>query len=284
MNRNCSTSCVALGYFDGVHLGHKEVIKTALSLTQYESAVFTFNNREADNITTDEAKKKLLTNLGVKQIFSYDFEETKNFSAEEFVSEILIKELRAGAVCCGFDFRFGKGAEAGTDELMRICERHRIVTIIVPPVELGGTAVSSSAIRKLIADGDVESANKLLGHELFYELEVVGGNKQGRTIGFPTINQNMPKDCTALRFGVYSSRVAIKSKRNLYRGITNIGVKPTAGENNNVTIETHIIGYDGDLYGKSIEVNLLKFIRPEKKFNSFEELTKQIKEDLKWLK
>ncbi|MDR2559762.1 MAG: bifunctional riboflavin kinase/FAD synthetase [Oscillospiraceae bacterium] len=272
--------CAALGYFDGVHSGHRAVLEATVN-TEYEPAVFTFNNRPSGNITTGETKQKLMYNLGIKRIFSYDFAEIKNFSPVEFVSKILVQELGAKIVCCGYDFRFGKGAKADTDELSKLCEKHGIAAVIVPPVKSDGATVSSSAIRELIADGDIETANKFLGYELFYELEVVGGNKLGRTISFPTINQNMPPECVSPKFGVYESRVFINGNR--CKSITNIGVRPTAGENENITIETHIIGYDGDLYGETIKVSLQKFIRPEKKFNSFTELSKQIKEDLKWL-
>jgi riboflavin kinase/FMN adenylyltransferase len=277
-----NNTCAALGYFDGVHLGHKEVIKIALGLTQYEPVVFTFKSRESCNITADCTKHKKINELGIKRIFSYDFEEIKNFSPEEFVTEILVRKLNAGAVCCGYDFRFGRGGKADTDELTRICEKSGLVTVVVPPVELDGVPVSSTLIRELIIKGDMEAVNKFLGCELTYELEVVGGNRVGRTIGFPTINQNIPKNCVIPRFGVYGSRVTVKD--GVYSGITNIGVKPTAGENRAAAIETHIIDYDGDLYGKTIKVSLLKFIRPEKKFNNFTELSNQIKEDLTWLK
>jgi riboflavin kinase/FMN adenylyltransferase len=275
-NKNCIARRIALGYFDGVHLGHAAVLKNAAS-------VFTFNSRESNNITTDETKHKLLKSLGIKDIFSYDFESIKNFSPEEFVSEILVKELGAEAVCVGCDFRFGKEAKADAEELAKLCNKFDVQTIIVPPVEIDGTVVSSTRIREFIRKGEIETANKFLGYELFYELEVVGGNQLGRTIGFPTINQNMPENCISPRFGVYMSRAAINGCR--YKGITNIGIKPTAGKDNkNITIETHILNYDNDLYGEIIEVKLLGFIRPEKKFNNFEELSQQIKEDLKWTK
>ncbi|MCL2696832.1 MAG: bifunctional riboflavin kinase/FAD synthetase [Oscillospiraceae bacterium] len=277
-NQTCAATCIALGCFDGVHLGHKEVINTALSLNQYEPAVFTFKSRMTDNITTDRTKHRLLTNLGVRHIFSYDFQKIRDLSPGQFVSEILLKNHNAEAVCCGWDFRFGRGAQGGADDLAKICKKHGVMTIIIPPLEIDGIPVSSTLIRRLIAEGGVEQVNSLLGHKFSYELRVVGGNMLGRTIGFPTINQNMPKNCVVPRFGVYKSRVIIKNE--IYDGITNIGVKPTAGENGNIMIETHIIGYDGDLYGRIIRVCLMKFIRPEKKFNDFTELAAQIEKDI----
>jgi len=272
----------ALGYFDGVHLGHREVLKSALVPDYYESAVFTFNSRIPCNITTDDTKHKLIRELGIEQIHSYNFESLKDYSPEEFVEKILVKGLNAKFVYCGFDFRFGKKRSAFADDLARICGEYGIVTIIKKPVIIDGITVSSSHIRELIHEGNIKIANKFLGYELFYELEVVGGNRLGRTIGFPTINQNMPQNVLPPKFGVYKSRVSVKGVE--FKSITNIGIKPTAGENKNITIETHIIGYDGDLYGKVIKVSLLDFVRAERKFTSFEELSQQIKNDLEVIK
>jgi riboflavin kinase/FMN adenylyltransferase len=276
--KNKSIKAIAIGCFDGVHLGHREVIKAATN-SEFEPAVFTFKCRAPGCITTDSSKRKLLTNLGVRQVFSYNFEKIKDYSPERFISEILLKNLNAGAVCVGYNFRFGKDAKADAADLAKICKKLGVEAFIVPPFEADGEVVSSTLIRKYIAGGDIEKVNSLLGYKLSYELRVVGGNRLGRTIGFPTINQNIPKNCAVPRLGVYKSRVIIKNE--IFNGITNIGVKPTAGLNKNITIETHIIGYDGDLYGRIIRICLIKFIRPEIKFGSFEELTKQIEEDIK---
>ncbi|MCL1823755.1 MAG: bifunctional riboflavin kinase/FAD synthetase [Oscillospiraceae bacterium] len=284
---NKPAAAAALGYFDGVHLGHKEVIKTTLSLQQYEPVVFTFRSlsplpklkNNNINITTDNLKHKLLKNLGVKHIYSYDFTEIKGLSPENFVSEILIKTLNAEAVCCGYDFRFGEGGNAGADKLTELCNKYGVATIIVPPVRINNTPVSSTFIRELITKGDIKTANKFLGYELTYRNTVIGGNKIGRTIGFPTINQHMPDECVLPRFGVYKSKVIINNQ--IRDGITNIGIKPTAGEQKYASAETYIIGFDGNLYGELIEIKLIDFIRDERKFNSFDELKEQIKKDLK---
>jgi len=277
---NQFSTVVALGSFDGVHLGHAEVIKAAVSQNKYIPAVFTFRNayKNTLNIIDTGTKHHILLTLGIKKLYIYDFERLRDFSPEEFVADILMKELNAKAVCCGYNFRFGKGGCADANELARICGEFDIKTIIVPPVKIDNLPVNSTHIRKLIAEGDIENANRFLGRELSYELEVVGGNKLGRTIGFPTINQNMPDGCVIPLFGVYKSRVDVKGC--VSDGITNIGVKPTAGENNKVTIETHILGCGEDLYGEIIKVSLVSFIRPERKFGSFEELKQQINKDL----
>ena len=333
---------VALGFFDGVHLGHAAVISAALSRKEYAPAVFTFksrsplpkleNTRSADaNITgrdvprllgggtpsgvsggispasrpvstsgsakraatvpsqfaygelaavinTDGVKHKLLKSLGVKHIYSYDFLKIKHFTPEAFVSEVLVKTLNAKVVCCGYDFRFGEGGRANPDDLAGICGRLGVETIVAPPVKIDGVTVSSTFIRGLIAEGEITKANRFLGYELYYEGRVVGGNMIGRTIGFPTINQMMPRGCVLPKFGVYKSRVYIGDE--VLDGITNIGVKPTAGHYRNASAETHIIGFGGDLYGKKIKISLVGFIRGEKKFASFDELKEQIKKDI----
>jgi riboflavin kinase/FMN adenylyltransferase len=277
LNYNKKTA-VALGYFDGVHLGHAAVIK-ATTNTEFEPVVFTIGNRNSHNITTDSLKHKLLISLGAERICSYIFEEIRHFSPERFAAEILAETLNAKLVCCGYDFRFGEGGKADADKLKSLCGKLGAETIIIPPVSVNNTPVSSTLIRELIAKGDVKTANAFLGYELMYEQEVVGGNRLGRTIGFPTINQNLPPDCVLPRFGVYKSRTYIRGQA--LDSITNIGVKPTAGDNDSVFIETHIIGFDGDLYGEFVKVSLIDFIREEKKFNSFAELSAQIKQDLR---
>ncbi|MCL2108092.1 MAG: bifunctional riboflavin kinase/FAD synthetase [Oscillospiraceae bacterium] len=285
MRKNRCKTAVALGFFDGVHLGHAAVIN-AISESEFP-VVFTFksggkNTFKENNISTEIAKRELLTKLGVKRVCAYDFEAVKDLSADEFVTQILVGELDTNLVCCGYDFRFGKGAKSDANDLKKICGEKNIGVVVVPAVEVDGAAVSSTRIRNLIQKGDLKLANKLLGYELFYDLKVVGGNMQGRTIGFPTINQNMPRNCAMPRFGVYESKVFIGEKT--YRGITNIGVKPTAGNYKKPTAETHILNFTGDLYGQKIRICLINFIRDEKKFNSFLELKMQIEKDLKLCK
>jgi len=180
-------------------------------------------------------------------------------------------------VSCGWNFRFSKNAGAGTDDLQRICSEYGIGVSIIPPVEMGGQAVSSTRIREAIRNGDILSANQMLGYDLTYQLEVVEGAKLGRTLGFPTINQIIPADCVLPKFGVYKSRVKIDE--NEYTGITNIGIKPTVSTGNVPLIETHIPGFNMDLYGQTVRVSLQKFIREEKKFSSLEELKTQIQSD-----
>ena len=150
---------------------------------------------------------------------------------------------------------------------------------IAEDVCLDGELISSTHIRELIRKGEIEAANRLLGYELMFNMPVVYGNQLGRTIDFPTINQVIPETNIIPRFGAYKSYVQVHGKH--YRGITNIGVRPTVGDNTKVVMETHIVGFSGNLYGEKIAVSLVKFLREERKFADLNELKKQLKEDLK---
>ena len=280
-------SAVALGFFDGLHLGHTQVIVQAL-LQELTPIVFTFSNRsvlpkftQREDIINYDFKLELLESMGVKHIFAPDFADVKDMTAEQFVEEILVKRLNADFVSCGYDFHFAKGGEAGADTLRELCGRRGIKVCVVPAVKIEGETVSSTLIRELIKSGDIEKANRFLGYELTYSLEVIHGKKNGKKMGFPTINQEIPETMTVPKQGVYKSRTLAGNTD--YHSITNIGVKPTIdleeGELRVPLMETHIIGYEGDLYGKRVSVSLLGYMRAEQKFASLEELSKQLEKD-----
>lgn len=287
--RGCDKkSAVALGFFDGLHLGHIEVIKQALLRPELRSVVFTFNNKtmlpkfkKIENIISYDLKLELLARIGADHIFAPDFADLRDLSPEEFVDKILAEKLNAGFVACGYDFRFAKGGRADADELARICGGRGIEACIVPAVKIDGEPVSSTAIRELIKKGDIVCANRLLGYELTYVLEVVQGKKNGRKIGFPTINQIIPEGMIVPKFGVYKSWTQIGGRN--YPSITNIGLKPTIeledGEERTPEMETHIIGFSGNLYGLRTRVVLREFMRDERRFESLEELGKQLELD-----
>lgn len=281
-------TAVALGFFDGLHLGHIEVIKQALDRPEYNSVVMTFNDKtalpkfkERNNIISYELKAELLSNIGIDYIYAPDFADLRDLWAEEFVDKILTEKLNAKFVACGYDFRFAKGGRSTAEDLKRICTERGIETVIVPAVKVDGEPVSSTAIRELIAEGDIRQANRLLGYELTYYLEVVEGKQNGRKIGFPTINQNIPRGMAVPKRGVYKSWTQIKGKN--YPSITNIGIKPTialdAGEKRSTVMETHIIGFNGDLYHQKVRVVLREYMRGERQFGSLEELKNQLTED-----
>ncbi|MBQ8171710.1 MAG: riboflavin biosynthesis protein RibF [Oscillospiraceae bacterium] len=280
-------TAVALGYFDGLHLGHVGVITAALMQKDMKPAVFTFNCdttlpkfRNPEDIISFENKCELMQKIGVEYLFAPDFAEVCAHTAEQFVSEILVKRLNAGFACCGKSFRFGMGGCGDPQMLEELGAQHGIKVQIVDDVCHEGVPISSTYIRELIRNGKIEEANKLLGYDLWYRLPVIEGNKIGRTLEFPTINQVIPKTNIIPKYGVYKSFVSLDGRN--YRGITNIGVKPTVknrGDGSGAVMETHIIGFDGDLYGQNISVSLTGFIRPEREFSSLEELKEQIAED-----
>lgn len=281
-------TAAALGLFDGLHIGHREVVKRALAFSDsgISPAVFTFETHTVtskgdggvDAILSRELKFEFLEKLGARYVYSPDFNEVKNLSPKEFVQKVLKEKLNAAAAICGSDFRFGFGGTAGAHELKKLCEPFGIEAIEVPPVKLGGEIVSSTRIRAYIRDGKIEKANELLGYEFQLLLPVVHGNELGRTINFPTINQRFSEKQVIPRFGVYLSRTEIEGET--WDSITNIGIKPTVGGEAFPLAETHIIGFSGDLYGKTARVSLRAFIRPEMKFSGLESLSAQIASDI----
>lgn len=280
-----------MGLFDGVHYGHRTVIRYAIDIAQrnawIEPAVFTFEtdtvtskgNNGVEWLLSKELKREMIESLGVKYIYSPDFMNFKNLSAEEFVELVLCDKLTARFVICGEDFRFGKYAAGDVNELNRLCRKRGITVNVVPPViETQGVRISSTMIRQLIKDGKIEEANQLLGYQYQMKMPVAYGQQIGRTINFPTINQYLSKKQVVPKFGVYASKVEFMGR--VYRGVTNIGMKPTVGNTSVPLAETYIVGFDGDLYGETVKLSLVSFIRPEKKFDSIDELAERIKLDV----
>ncbi len=288
--RAAEKTAVALGYFDGLHLGHIGVISAALGQEPLKPAVFTFNCdttlpkfQEPEDIISFENKKELFEKIGVEYLYAPDFAEVCGFSDEEFITEILVKKLNAGYACCGSNFRFGKNGMGTPEGLREIGEKYGITAETVPDICHNGVMISSTHIRELIREGKITEANELLGYELWYKLEVIHGNEIGKKLlNYPTINQIIPHTNVIPKHGVYKSYVEVQGRN--YKGVTNIGVKPTIKnrrDGNGVVMETHIIGFDGNLYGKKISVSLVSFIRPEMKFSDLNGLKAQITADLK---
>ena len=279
-------TAVALGYFDGLHTGHMAVIGAALAQRDLKPAVFTFNCdttlpkfRRPEDIISFENKCELLVKAGVEYVYAPDFAAVCTLTDGDFVSEILCGTLNAGYACCGRNFRFGLGGHGTPEILEALGEKYGIRVEIIEDVCLDGEMISSTHIRELIRMGEIEQANRLLGYEWMFKGPVVHGNALGRTLNFPTINQILPETNVMPRFGVYSSYVHVHGKH--YRGITNIGIRPTVKNSRGVIFETHILDFSGDLYGESVEVSLRSFIRPERKFSDINELKAQIGQDIK---
>lgn len=282
-------TAVALGLFDGVHLGHRAVIDLSVKMAEkgFTPSVFTFSSdsleqkqgRRIDYIYTDSQKYKLLSELGIVRVFSEDFNNIKSLSGEEFVKKILLGKLNAGFVSCGRDFRFGKNASCNAENLAEFGKKFGFQVEIADDISFNGENISSNRIRELLKNGCVTDANLLLGEEYRIDGKVVHGRQLGRTIDFPTINQLYADAQLIPRKGVYRSAAFIGGKK--YDSITNIGVKPTVDKDISPLAETHILGFSGDVYGENITVKLLGFVRDERKFASVEELRKQIACDIK---
>lgn len=280
---------VALGLFDGVHLGHRAVLDLALVQKKniLQPAVFTFNpsavlhksSGKDGYIYTHIHKYKILSDMGfLDNIDSMQFEAICGMSGEEFAKNILVEKMNAEIVCCGNDFRFGKNASCGVEELKKFGERYGFSVQTAQPVKINDIIVSSGEIRRCLVNGEIEKANILLGEPYRINNTVVHGNEIGRTINFPTLNQNYSRSQLIPKYGVYFTTTYINNIK--YNSITNIGVKPTIAGKRTPLAETHILDFSGDLYGRNIEVEFNKFIRPEMKFSSVEELKKQISGDI----
>ncbi|MBR6786041.1 MAG: bifunctional riboflavin kinase/FAD synthetase [Clostridia bacterium] len=278
-------TAVALGSFDGLHKGHMSVIACALSFKEcgLNPLVMLFDahplklltGKAPAEILQPELRAEILESRGVDSVF-VSFEEIKNLSCREFFTEILLKKLNAGAVCCGSNYRFGKGGEGGVSELKELCTEFGVDIKISPEICFADAPVSSTRIRQAVENGDIPLANAMLGREFRYKYTVVSGDKRGRLMGAPTINQHFGENFVVPKNGVYASVTVVDGKE--YPSVTNIGLRPSF-ENEDLRSETCILGFSGDLYGRDIEVRLLKYLRGEMKFSSMEALGNQIRSD-----
>ena len=283
----CGRGAVALGFFDGLHIGHAAVVSRTLSYQQEGlcPCVFTFTmdgghpaaKSTANALTTERQKEQLLENWGVRLVLCPDFSEFHDIEPESFVDEILVRRLNANAACCGEDFRFGKKAAGDVGQLAALCQARGIRLDVVPPVTFEGERVSSTRIRSLLGEGRVADANRMLGRAFGYDFTVVRGKQLGRKLDSPTINQRLPDGFVPLRHGVYAS-VSFAGGA-WHPSVTNIGLRPTVEDTTAVNSETYICGFSGDLYGASVEVRLLAFLRPEQRFPSVEALRARIHAD-----
>lgn len=281
---------VALGCFDGVHRGHSELISKAVTIALQKgisSAVFSFTEPPKNYFSPEPIplltpfyeKKRLMKTLSPDLFVCIPFDkDIATLSPEDFFYEILLKKLNAVHIVCGFDYHFGKGGKGDATLLDRLCREHGITLSVIAPVVIDGITASSSEIRRLLGEGDVKTASAILGRRYSICAPVVSGQHLGKTLGFPTINQLFEKNSTPLRRGVYLTRVRIGHAA--YSAITNVGVRPTV-DGATLCAETNIFDFEGDLYTKNVRVEFADFIRPEKKFNSVEELTAQVLDDIK---
>ncbi len=282
-------TCVALGNFDGIHLGHRAIISgcaLAGKKSRRVSLVWSFrrhpehilkNNFSSGNIISVEDKEIILKEMGIDRLILADFERVRDLSPEQFCRQILVGQLCAKEVFCGFNFRFGKGGEGDAQFLRECLEKMGVTVTVFDPVCLEGDVVSSTRIRTLLSQGEMEAAGALLGRPYFIRFPVLHGKHLGTKIGFPTVNQAFPEEYVIPKKGVYAVRMNFEGQH--YPGVCNIGSRPTVDQDNVILAETNLFDFSGDLYGKEVQVEFFHFIRPEQKFSSLEELIRQIAKD-----
>lgn len=277
---------VALGSFDGLHMGHLNVLQSALSSAEDGLLPYVLlfdahpqkvlRGTTPPMLMTTAHRDRLLCEMGFRTMV-VSFAEIHTMEPETFVRQVLVDSLHAGAVSCGYNYRFGKNGMGDAETLRTLCEKYNIALTVCDAVRFEGEPVSSTRIRKAIENGEMDKANEMLGRTFCYDGEVLHGNARGRQLGFPTINQALPQDFVVPKFGVYASNVTVDG--TVYNGITNIGVRPTI-DDAKIVCETNILDFSGDLYGRNLTVLLTKFVRPERKFANLEEVFEQVRKDI----
>lgn len=282
----------AIGFFDGIHRGHKEVITNAVNKAkaqQMESAVISFHphpsvvlnnpDKPVQYITTIEEKEVLLEEIGVDRLYLITFnKELSSLSPEAFINHFIIG-LHIKHLVAGFDFSFGHKGAGNMQNIQTFTKNNFSVTSI-DPVKNENKKVSSTRIRKFLASGDIAKVNELLGRPYETTGVVIEGDKRGRQLGYPTANLNVNEEKLLPTRGVYAVKVNYHNK--IYEGMANLGVKPTFKTGDlKPSVEVYMFDFEGNIYGESITVLWYQFIRDEKKFNGLNELVSQLKEDEK---
>ena len=273
----------ALGFFDGVHLGHQALLKACCDLAEKESctpAAITFGAHPKSLfsasapalLTTCQDRQALMNAYGISHIHCFPIDKKVMSTSWEDFLELLLSEGAAGFVC-GHDFRFGHRGQGDAALLADYCLENNMPYGIVPEQKLGEVTVSSTHIRTLLEDGAVEEANRFLGHPHILSGEVVSGRKLGRTLGIPTANLSLPEEVVKLPFGVYACKAEVAGQ--VYIAVTNIGNRPTVG-GHRVTVEPWLLDFEGDLYGKTLTLHFYRFLRRETKFPTLEALKEEI--------
>lgn len=282
---------IAIGNFDGVHRGHRAVLDRALELAEARDVpalVLTFEPHPRSvfrpdtpvfRLTPAPLKARILEAIGFRSVIEYPFDrEFSQRSADEFVQSILVDWLGASAVVTGFDFHFGKGREGGPAFLMAAGKRHGFdVTLVDAFRDEGSDVVSSSRIRSLLCEGDVAGAAGLLGYRFTVESEVIGGQKLGRTLGYPSANMALAPE-TELKAGIYAVRFR-RPDGSIHDGVASFGYRPTVTENGAALLETFLFDFSGDLYGEVCSVSFFGHLRDELKFDGLDPLVAQIRRD-----
>lgn len=287
---------ITIGNFDGAHLGHLKIINQLKNIAQensLKSAIITFEphplsffqpqNNKNYRITSLSQKLKIFQDLNIDFVIVLKFNKNlSQISAQNFIEKILIEKLNSSAFIVGYDFTFGKNREGDYSFLKNYIDEKRLKFKLeqVSKVEINNKICSSSLIRNLIKDAKIKQANQLLIKNFTISGIVNEGKKLGRTIGFKTANLLTKPHIINPKFGVYKSKTFIHHLNKNFNSITNFGIKPSVKNDLLANFETHIFDFDDNLYGKKISIELIDFIREEKKFSNLDELKKQIKNDI----
>lgn len=284
-------SIVTIGTFDGVHIGHQKIIERLVNTAKQEdlkSVVLTFfphprmvlqKDANIKLINTIEERSKILKQLGIDYLCIKTF--TKEFSrltAEDFVVDILVKQLKVKKIIIGYDHHFGRNRSANIDDLKKFGQEYDFEVEEISAQDINDVSVSSTKIRKALNVGDMQTANSFLGHNFMLSGRVTKGKGLGKTINFPTANLNIEEDYKLIpKQGVYV--VSSNYKNQELFGIMNIGTNPTINDDTNQTIEVHFFDFNKNIYNEHLTVEILNRIRDEQKFESLKELKKQIEQD-----
>ena len=282
---------IALGFFDGVHLGHAALLRRTVEEARRRgvtAAVFTFAQPPKEVVTgipcplinSPEDRRDLVRRLyGIQDVIMVPFDDEMRTTAwDDFVTEILVKRYHAVHLVAGHDHHFGHKNQGSPELLMAKCAELGLGCDIIPKVEVLGTTVSSTYIRRLVELGQVERAAEFLGHPHVLTQEVRHGHRIGRTIGVPTVNLTVPPKVLVPSHGVYATKVHLPDGTS-YMGVTNVGTRPTVNNGTNVTVEAWLLDFDGDLYGQNVRVEFHHRLRDEVRFDSLDALKAQIRSD-----
>ena len=279
---------LALGNFDGVHEGHRRLLcaarEAARAIPGCLCGAWTFTSlakagADTPALTTTEEKLRQFAEAGLDFAILVDFSAVRNLSPEQFVREHLIAALHCAAVVCGFNFRFGYRGAGTSSDLSRLLAEANVPLTVIDPVTHEDTPVSSTRIRAAVEAGDMEEAAALLGRPFSVYFPVRHGKQLGRTIGLPTINQYFAAGHIVPRHGIYACICTVGDTRHM--GVANVGVRPSVVSDGHVNCETHIMDFDGVLYGESIRVEFLTRLRDEMRFDSIDALRQAIEADIR---
>lgn len=284
-----NNSSLALGYFDGMHLGHKVVLKNAINFAKEHNTVSTavifrehpllfLTGQNVEQILTLDEKLEIFEKTGIDNVILLDFEDFSSVKAYDYLNNILVKYFSPSAITTGFNHNFGFNKDGNSEFLRKYSQKYGYKYFEIPPFTMDGNIVSCSVIRGMLRLGNFYEANKLLGYNFFVKESVIKGDKIASKLGFPSANISYPENKIQIPFGVYF--VKVKTGGNVYNGVLNHGFAPTLNNENKLKTEVHIVGFNKNLYGENIEISFIAKIRNQIKFESTEKLKAQIIRDI----